>query len=1181
MSNLLDRRLSFALPSNPAHNLTSSQRKTDELLSSFLVQASDWKNLSAMTAGSFAYRLSKMGVTRIVGIYGRAPLLAKSLSPTLGLALEVTAFRGTHSLLTSSHFPLSSSSWFTDYVHFGSLKFFGHLSQGQNPIFAHALQDSGMVAGHHLAFGLGLATAPEGNLVQQLLHAEMTNLSMAAGLSLAHHLSSGKILRSEKNLDLRLQALSLHPKILQQSPSALVTWSSEKKTDEPKQANAPANIRTDGQSAPSTVDTAGDTQIRGIEVKADLSVENTVLRNPEGTLLSTPPPQTTAAQTHPTAISTQMTLGPGGRFKVVKILGSGGFGDVYQVYDQTLERMAVIKIPKEDRNSKELLKRFDREIKIGANLDPRYSVAVYDMVEIQHGLKVPVMEFVPGHDLSTLIQGSPVDPLRKIEIFAEICEAIESAHRRGILHRDLKPENIRITKDGHVRIMDWGIATSFNDVSPGLEHSAHHLVFQGSKLTQRGSWAGTIGYVAPEIMEGRAVKNPPSPDIFALGVILWEMMAGHHPFIAYDVGSSPGGPAKVPAHSQEPKAHLGVYASAIGPALVPSLREVIAGDFPNYLYEIETIAKKAFSPDPKNRYQSVQELREDVLMAFARAERSQISEIQESMKGIEQKMHEAWKLFQVGEQIPLGQWEAMHQPIAELREMRASWKQKAQDLIKYLEITFRGRLPDEAKKMIAELCWRILIDEGDTISLRERQSLEKNIRTYDVATPEDPLTSMKDALEGNVEIQVVIRDRDSGQSGYPHMTRIRLLKYFQDRNAAGIPLLSYQSREIFDASLRKLKQEATDQKIMLNEGYYVFEITHAGYATIRIPVHISLGDIREYLQSQRALTVTADLVSSHQVPKNMSVVQGGKAWTGMDYFTDPNPLDKHSFPLQRVEFETFAITRYPITVSQYEEFLQAQLNKVNTELERKDYREAAELLLKVRQYLPRGQLHLDPMDKLLQLPTPEMIAQAFNGVKYNWRVHAVGEGERLRFALQDPTTHRSAANEEILAEQPIHAIPMIAIQAYIDWRNTQEGRNENTGMYRLPERRELEIIARNSFPWPYPWGYVFDPNFLESRLIHSDVNQGAVAKPVGSHSRGRNFYRDFSAFDVYDLLGNTRKITQTPAEKGCVYCFGGSVRTPFGPYFLPSALLYAGANTVNEYNSSFYLVISLPQKKRP
>ncbi len=256
------------------------------------------------------------------------------------------------------------------------------------------------------------------------------------------------------------------------------------------------------------------------------------------------------------------------------------------------------------------------------------------------------------------------------------------------------------------------------------------------------------------------------------------------------------------------------------------------------------------------------------------------------------------------------------------------------------------------------------------------------------------------------------------------------------------------------------------------------------------------------------------------------------------------------------------------------------LEKINTHLANKEYHQAAELVIKVRQYIPRGQLHLDTMKDLLENPSPEKLSQAFKGVKYNWKVTTEGEGDHLRFKLTDPTSHRSAANEEIFAEQPIHAIPMTAIQAYIEWRNFTEGRDESTGLYRLPERQELEIIARNTFPWPYPWGYLFNPNFLESRLIHQDVDQGAVAKAVGTHSLGNKYYRDRSIFDVYDLLGNARKITQTEAEAGCVYCFGGSVRTPFGPYFLPSALLYAGRNTVNEYNSSFYLVLPLT-KTRP
>ncbi len=1183
MITLLDRRRGSIHSADYSSKLNSTQREMDETLNHFSEEACDWKNLLAMTTGSFAYRLGKIGAYSLGS--------SKYLSPLFGLASEVTVYRGVTSLLNSFRPPLhsSASSWFNDFVNFGTLKFFGKISQNQNLFLQHFIQDSGMVAAQHLAYTLQLSPAIQGTLSEQFLHAEIMNLQMNAGMALFHGISQGKILHAEKSLEIFIETKmnpanfsnSLTPQTL-----SMYTGSGEKgpnTTPYPpppviqKEAPIPELPRAQ-VFVGETMDTQGPTEVRPRIALGEASV-----------LAETRLPETpSAAFLNPSGPLNKGTrVGPDGRYILMNHLGSGGFGDVYKVYDERLARLAVIKVPRHANTGGNLMQRFDREITIGANLDPRYTVAVYDRFELGNNIPVPVMEYVSGNDLSRILlklrsQNLPADQFdyeRRLAIFAEICEAMESAHRKGIMHRDLKPENIRLDEEGHVRIMDWGIAKPFAEANPDSSvSSTEPIILDGEPLTQHGSWTGTLGYVAPEIMRNQPIKNPRSPDIFALGVILYEWIAAVHPFGAFQEGQSEKGEAKkIPVYDDHGHPKLSLLASILGPHSAPTFEEVMIGNAPAYIREIEPIARKAFSENPENRYQSIQELREAVLLAFARSEQNQIQESLRVMDVIEAQMQEAWDRFQIGQQMQAEQWQAMHQPISTLREMRSDWRQKALDLIKYLETTFHGRTPQEAKKMIAELAWRLLIDEGDTISHRERQSLEKLIRQNDVATAEDASPSMKDALNGNLSIHLSVLDRMSRNEGFPQMTRVRLFKYFPDKDAHGNSLLTYRPQLIFDKSLRALRDQSESPGIAVNEGYYVFEITHAGYHTTRIPLHVTLEDIRLSLQKSEALQIEAELVGSRDFPHNMVFIQGGTAYTGLDIYDDPNPLEKHSPPLRKISYTSFAITRDPITVAQYHAFVESVLDEINTALRKRNYTEAATLLNKARNYIPRGQLHLDPMASLTENPNPEKLAEAFSGVKYNWRVQASQEGSVLQFKLQDPVSHLSAAQEPILAEQPIHAIPLTAIRAYVDWKNKTEGRSKEKGLYRIPERVELEIIARNTFPWTYPWGYLFNPNFLESRLTHADVDRGSYARAVGTHSRGSGFYRDRSAFDVYDLLGNTRKITQTPAEPGCVYCFGGSVRTPFGPYFLPSALLYAGANTVNEYNSSFYLVLDLPE----
>ncbi len=206
MSNLLERRASLGLSSSS--HLTSVQREQDEILENFSHEASDWKNLAAMMAGGFAYRLGNIAYLK--SIPGSLASLSK-LAPATGLFAEVSAFRGVNKLLREDAGDVFSKKEFlSDVVNFGSLKVFGKISHGQNPILSHFLQDAGMVAGHHLAYNLGLANQAQGSLTQQLFHAEATNIALAAGNSLAHTLTQNKLLLKEKTLEVHAEALESH-----------------------------------------------------------------------------------------------------------------------------------------------------------------------------------------------------------------------------------------------------------------------------------------------------------------------------------------------------------------------------------------------------------------------------------------------------------------------------------------------------------------------------------------------------------------------------------------------------------------------------------------------------------------------------------------------------------------------------------------------------------------------------------------------------------------------------------------------------------------------------------------------------------------------------------------------------------------------------------------------------------
>jgi len=1171
--------------------LNASQREADGLLRSFQEQASDWRSLAAMSCGAFAYRLGKMGVLSPT-YASSAPWAARLLAPSAGLAAEVTSFRLASSLLGQA----SQETWLTTYLNFGVLKGFGKLAQGQALPLAHFYQSAGMVAGQQLAHGLGLATRPEGSLAQQFLHAEMTNLAMGAGMSLAQRLGAGGLAKSERALDLALDAFDTSS--LSRSPQAhLARFGSGEKeggaasslpfetSSDPEKPALAIQVWPAGAERPNSIDPDAATLLAPRpKIPADAANSSGDLQFPESTRL---PETSTAGLFSPDGVlRAGIRIGPEGRYTLLSHLGSGGFGDVYKVHDNVLARPAVVKVPRAGMQSDSLLQRFEREMQIGANLDPRYSVAVYDRFQLPNGLPVPVMEFVPGRDLAKILENLRGKPLaaehfryeNRLRLFAEICEAVEAAHRRGIMHRDLKPENIRIDEEGHVKIMDWGIAKTFTDPASARPapdsgetlEQAVKILDEG--LTQNGANPGTPGYMAPELMKNQAIENPRSLDIFALGVILYEWMTGQHPFANFRDGTiSAGEPAKIEAW--EGGRRYGILASILGPHTAPSFREAIAGEVPDYILALEPIARKAFSSDPRERYQSVQELRAAVLMAYAQAERAHILQTQHAMKAIEAQMYEAWGHFSVNAQLPLGQWEAMHHPIYRLREMRASWKQRALDLVRYLEITFKTDMPAEARRSIAQLCWEILIDEGDLISVRERNSLSQLIRQYDSSSSSEDPQFYKEALDGRVEIELEIVDRETGAQGIASLTHLQISKYFPDRDPEGNELPNYTAKEVYADMLNR-----RPESLALPAGYYVFGVKHAHYASLRLPVHLSLEDIRLCLLHNKPYVLRAELVNDKKVPSDMSVIQGGKAWVGLDYYVDPNPSEKHSAPLREISYPSFALSRHPITLREYQAFVMGALEAVNRDLARGDFAGAGRRLADVRRYIPRGQATLPAREELMADPSPETLARAFEGVSYNWRVLAQGQGAQLRFQLVDPTTHQTPGGEPNLEDQPIHAIPFSAIQDYIQWRNVAEKRTPKTGLYRLPTRDEMELVARNTFRWPYPWGYLFHPYYLSSRLIHADLDNGSFARPVGTHAAGPANYRDRSAHKVFDLLGNAREATGSIAEQDplCIFFFGGSTRTPVGPYFLPSAQLYGLAEGVMNYNFAFRLALDLP-----
>jgi len=206
-----------------------------------------------------------------------------------------------------------------------------------------------------------------------------------------------------------------------------------------------------------------------------------------------------------------------GKYKIVKELGRGGMGVVYKGYDALMEREVAIKVISDSVvEIPEMKSRFYREARTAGGLSHENITVIYDVGE-DGGKPFIVMEYLQGSDLGSLLEGRVPIPLQqKLDYAIQICRGLSYSHSRGIIHRDIKPANIRITNDGKVKIMDFGIARP-----------------EASNLTRSGAVMGTPFYMSPEQIQGRKVDK--RSDIFSFGVLLYEMLAERKPFTGDEV----------------------------------------------------------------------------------------------------------------------------------------------------------------------------------------------------------------------------------------------------------------------------------------------------------------------------------------------------------------------------------------------------------------------------------------------------------------------------------------------------------------------------------------------------------------------------------------------------------------------------------------------------------------------